>query len=212
MSLALWQSIAQLTPPDSSILDVGAFHGEYSIAARKVNQLCSVYAFEPNPTSLEVLRPTCRDVGVILVENAIADENKSFYFYCDEQISKLVSDRSGANVINITAYTLDTWSQANNNVPFLLKIDVEDAAGRILQGSQTVLTKHRPIVLCEVLTDQIGSTAMNALPPDYDLYYINEDSGLEPKTVVGRYDWRYKNWLFVPAEKRHLLRAEFFFN
>lgn len=45
--------------------------------------------------------------------------------------------------------------------------------------------------------------------PNYYYYYINENDGLESKTVVKRYDWRYKNWLFIPKEKKHLFQEHF---
>lgn len=55
-SLHLWQQIASRLNPDAAILDIGAFQGEYAIAARRANQLASIYAFEPNPRSLAVLQ------------------------------------------------------------------------------------------------------------------------------------------------------------
>jgi predicted RNA methylase len=55
-SLFIWRTLAAQVV-DGVILDIGAYHGEFSLAARAVNDQAALFAFEPNPNSLAVLRP-----------------------------------------------------------------------------------------------------------------------------------------------------------
>ncbi len=208
MSLRVWQSLAAGVPANAVVLDIGAFHGEFSVAARNVNESCEIFAFEPNPDSLEILRLCGQRELFEIVENAISDKNETVYFYCNQQISSIVRENSVESSIEVQARTLDSWVQDARRIPYLLKIDVEDAAAEVLRGAANLLAEHRPIILCEILNDRIGAAAKTALPNDYGFYYINENQGLELKTEVRRADWRYKNWLFIPREKTFLLNRK----
>jgi len=46
----------------------------------------------------------------------------------------------------------------------LIKIDGEDSAGEVLDGAKTLMKCHRPIVICEVLRDDVGAKVKKALP------------------------------------------------
>lgn len=208
MSLALWQLVAAQAAASSTILDVGAFHGEFAVLARKANKLCEIYAFEPNPESLKTLRPISISSQIVLVENAVSDKNETLYFNCNNQMSKIV-EQASANTIKVEAITLDSWSRTNEKHPYLIKIDVEDATAQVLRGSQSIIAESRPVIICEILNDEVGSEIMKILPPDYYFCHINENKGLELKTAIKRYDWRYKNWIFVPNEKKDLLQKRF---
>ena len=207
MSLRVWQSLAAAVPKNTVVLDIGAFHGEFAVAARNVNESCEIYAFEPNPDSLEVLRPVAQNKRFKIVETAVSDKNETVYFYCNRQISSIVRENSNENSIEVQARTLDCWMQATRRSPSLMKIDVEDAA-KVLRGASKLLAEHRPLIICEILNHQIGAAAKTVLPHDYSFYYINENKGLELKTEVRRADWRYKNWLFLPQEKTFLLNQK----
>jgi FkbM family methyltransferase len=208
MSLRIWRLLAAAVPKNTVVLDIGAFHGEFAVAARNVNESCEIYAFEPNPDSLEVLRPVAQNKRFKIVETAVSDKNETVHFYCNRQISSIVRENSSENSIEVQARTLDSWMQAMRRSPFLMKIDVEDAAAEVLRGASKLLAEHRPLIICEILNDQIGAAAKTVLPHDYSFYYINENKGLELKTEVRRADWRYKNWLFLPQEKTFLLNRK----
>jgi hypothetical protein len=55
-SLHLWKHLASSIPSGTVILDIGAFNGDYVLAARSVNPGVAIYAFEPNPASASVSR------------------------------------------------------------------------------------------------------------------------------------------------------------
>jgi len=210
MSLRVWQSLAARIPANTVVLDIGAFHGEFAVAARKANESCEIFAFEPNPSSLEILRRHGKSSSFEIVEKAVSNKNETVYFNCNRQISSIVHENSNERTIEVQAHTLDSWLEATRRIPFLIKIDVEDAAARVLSGAAKLLAEFRPIIICEILNDQIGAAAKKALPGDYCCYYINENKGLELKTDIRRADWRYKNWLFLSPEKAFLLNQKLF--
>lgn len=203
MSLRIWELLASQIAGDLSILDIGAFYGEFALAAQSVNKVSLIIAFEPNPESLKILRLNCDNDQISIVDKAISDENGELLFHCDSQISSITDVEhftSFKDMITVDGITLDSWTNANSKMPGLIKIDVEDAADKVLRGAKFVLKEHRPSMICEILSDQIGEAAMESLEGSYEYYLINENWGLEKKTTVKRYDWRYKNWLFIPTD------------
>jgi FkbM family methyltransferase len=203
-SLKLWRTLAALTPEGRSILDVGAYHGEFSVAARGENRSSPIYAFEPNPESLPVLRTESEKHNFVVIDKALSDKSSVLHFRCDSQRSSLSEENAGES-IEVEAVSLDDWVSEQRVSPFLIKIDVEDGAAAVLAGSTRIMNELQPLILCEILSDEIGSRAAEILPEFYSYYHVNENHGLESKTVIRRLDWRYKNWFFVPREQVDLI-------
>lgn len=205
MSINVWRSMAATAPATGVILDIGAYIGEFALAARAVNKASEIYAFEPNPDSLNLLKPVCKKNKIGVVDKAISNKNEKVLFQCNSRISAITKDASNGNTIQAQAITLDSWVKKNHKIPYLIKIDVEDASGKTLQGAKNTLNKHRPIIICEVLTNDVGEMIAEVLPASYSRYLINENNGLEAKKEIKRYDWRYTNWLFLTRDKKHLI-------
>lgn len=203
-SLALWKRFAEKIPTGTTILDVGAFHGEYSLAAKEVNDNATVVAFEPNPSSCFVLRQSCESKGVDISPLAVSEANGVVQFLCASEESRIIAHvqvaaEVPAGSVSVTAVSLDSWTSENGVRPSLMKIDVEGAEGGILRGGQRILRECQPVILCEVLSDAAASEVMSALPKSYKFWYVDENSGvakLEPH--ITRHCWRNKNWLLLP--------------
>ena len=88
-SLTWWTRLAARVAPSESILDVGAFHGEYALAARHANPTAAVYAFEPNPATWETLQSTCAGAGITTVTGVTAEDGR-LAFECRSAESRLV--------------------------------------------------------------------------------------------------------------------------
>jgi FkbM family methyltransferase len=205
-SMRLWMQIAAGVPAGAAILDIGAFEGEYALAARRVNPTAPVYAFEPNLYSVRRLRAQCEKHYVVVVEAAVADRNGQMPFLFRSAESRISEpsplSTTGEHTCLVTSVTLDSWAVANSVVPALIKIDAEGAEAAILRGAQRVLTESRPIVICELLTDSAGSETEKALPRDYRFYHIDENQGISEQTRLTRRLWRNKNWLLVPEARQ----------
>jgi FkbM family methyltransferase len=205
-SMRLWTRIAARSQAGETILDIGAFQGEYALAAKKANPLAQVYAFEPNPRSLSTLRHTCRDAGVEVVASALAERDGEIPFVCRGEESQLIRSSSSVaeseEVVLVPAVTLDGWVESHFVVPVLIKIDVEGAEAGILRSAVRLLRDHQPVILCEVLSDEAGREVMAALPEHYRFFHIDENHGTSEERHITRRRWRNKNWLLVPTAKQ----------
>jgi FkbM family methyltransferase len=206
MSITIWKDLAKLAGAESAVLDIGAYRGEFSVAARAVNPTTRIFAFEPNPASLVELKSIAELHGVKVVTKAVSDLSGTSSFQCDEQRSSLSSASSG-DIVEVQTVSLDDWVKTERANPFLIKVDVEDAAAKVINGAYSTLRTSRPIILCEVLSEKVGSAIENQLPNEYCAFLINENRGLERKTRITRYDWRFKNWLFIPDNLVDLVSA-----
>ncbi len=203
-SMRLWIRIAANVPPGRVILDIGAFHGDYALAAKDANPQIAVYAFEPNPITFEVLNMACENRGILVEKFAFANKNGAVSFLCSSAQSRILVESSiqQGKIIRVPAVSLDWWIMENAVVPALIKIDVEGAEASILRGARRLLGEHKPIILCEVLSDAAGSDVMSALPSNYRYYRIDENTGLIEQTRITREKWRNKNWLLIPEGKQ----------
>lgn len=195
-SLELWREYARQVPRDRGILDVGAFHGIYALAAREENLVAPIYAFEPNPTSLERLTEACRGQRIQVEPVAVAETSGTVSFLTDDSRSQM--SESGSSYV--PSISLDEWRAERQVDPSLIKIDTEGAEVEIFRGAAKLLKECQPVILCEVLTDEAGEAVMEVLPKTYSYFKINENRGPEERDRITRDEWRNKNWLLVPSE------------
>jgi FkbM family methyltransferase len=186
---------------------VGAFVGEYALAARSVNSAAPIYAFEPNPMTVPTLRQNCEGKGIHVLQLAVAELDGSVQFHCAGAQSGVLKvnapEHAAHDVVSVQAVTLDEWANKNQVCPSLIKIDVEGAEAKILRSAQKVLIECSPAILCEVLTDEAGQGVMEVLPANYLYYYIEENGGYEVRPIITRHKWRNHNWLLVPRKRQN---------
>lgn len=192
-SLVIWKQLARDVPPDRAILDIGAFHGEYALAAREANPDVAICAFEPNPASREVLTRAVEGRRIEIQGAAVAEQRGIVSFRCKGAKSMIATD---GNVI-VPTVSLDEWVDRTSWRPTLIKIDTEGGEAAILRGGRATISRCKPTILCEVLSDSAGEAVMAELP-DYTYLRIDEDRGTEERARITRADWRHKNWLLVP--------------
>jgi FkbM family methyltransferase len=210
-SLRWWRRIAAHVAREAAILDIGAYHGEYARAAREVNAEAAVYAFEPNPAALQLLRPACEQQSIQVVEAAIFATDGQALFVDRSEGSHVLyhdtpSDASG-RVFSVPTVTLDSWVSGHGLNVALIKIDVEGAEADILRHACEMLRRHHPVILCEILSDEAGDEVQAILPTWYRLYHIDENRGIREASRLTRRRWRNKNWLLIPEEQREKVLA-----
>jgi FkbM family methyltransferase len=213
-SEAWWTRIAARVPVGAAILDIGAYRGQYALAARQANAAVEIHGFEANPKALQVLRPLCDAHRIHVVEAVAWNENGRVRFSDECESSHILagsssdtSDRT-ANELTVDALTLDSWVTAHGLAPALIKIDAEGAEAAILSGATRTLARFRPVILCEVLSDSAGKAVKALLPEGYRFYHINENGGIHREAEITRVLWRNKNWLFVPVEDERIIVDE----
>ncbi len=152
--------------PGATFIDVGANVGWYTLVAC-VNKASKVYAFEPNPRMVELLRKT-------ITVNGLGQRVVLSYAACGatRELRRLVLDPEEAGGAHVSAYSLayiDGGIVAAGDVvvvrlddvvlggltaaasvlgPIVMKIDVEGFEPEVIAGA-TELLKLRPFIFLE---------------------------------------------------------------
>ena len=148
--LLFMQKDLGITP--QTILDVGAAIGEYSKAARYVFPKATIYAFEPIPSSFQILRRMSdEDKKMVVFNCALSDEKKVTAFYMNEfsfsssllkmtnKHKQLFPKTKKESIIEVKEERMDTIKEIVLQKPVLLKIDVQGAELKVLSGAGNML-------------------------------------------------------------------------
>lgn len=201
-SEALWGVLVDSLAPGATVLDVGAYHGSYSQVVLDRRTDLKVVAFEPNPKEYAVMTTALGATDVVLSPKAVAAESGTARFSLAGEASHLdVNGDSEHDSVEVEVTALDDMIDDDAEVG-LVKIDVEGHEPGVLVGGRAMFERCRPVILCEVLTDDAGRKVLAELPTDYTCLRIVENGGLEEASVPDRRAWRDKNWLLVPGERR----------
>jgi FkbM family methyltransferase len=141
-------------------IDVGANVGIYSAYFRRQAPRAWIYAFEPNPEAMQLLRHATRNLDrVVCLEVALGDEERVAAFVVPRDafgnhitgLGHVARNHAGAD-FEVPMRTLDSVvAQGIVTVaaPVLLKIDVEGSEYGVLRGAAGILKRFNPIVYFE---------------------------------------------------------------
>ena len=158
-----------------SIVEIGANQGYYtSLFQKLVGKNGTIHAFEPLPTTFELLEGSVRfDLPNIHLYNlGTFDTKGEFKFHlpkndhgqatmsphdCNSWKSREI-DEVSCSVIKLDEFTpISSLSKID-----FLKIDVEGAELPSLQGAESILRKHKPLLFVEVCKAWMKSFGYNA--------------------------------------------------
>lgn len=157
--------------PGSTVVDVGANVGMYTLhGAAAVGLEGAVHAFEPTPDIADLLTDNVqlngfRESGVVTVHrSAVADEpgEAALAVYADNNgHNTLYPKAEGDHTVAVAVTTLDeALDGARVDV---VKIDVEGAELRVLQGMSRVLAASPAVtVFCELAAEHLVRTGSSA--------------------------------------------------
>ncbi|WFC63186.1 FkbM family methyltransferase [Pseudomonas sp. REST10] len=142
-------------------LDIGANLGWYSLALGRHCPTSRIYAFEPIPSTVEMLEKNIRlnrlgNIEVIRMGLFSQEDELNFLFAPDvsgaTSLKLAGQSRGRASIQNVVCRTttLDAFCASRDIVPALLKIDVEGAELMVVQGGEKIL-ETTPIILMELL-------------------------------------------------------------
>ncbi len=155
--------IKKFCAPGSTVIDVGANIGEWSLPmAKEVGPTGRPMAFEPIPFLCDALNKSFRvnSLGHAQAHD-VALSNKTgvaefFMYYSSERVldsggSGLEKQNQNAQTVQVHTMTLDDFLAVRcvNQVGFI-KIDVEGHEYAVLEGAQQTLARHRPVLVVEV--------------------------------------------------------------
>jgi FkbM family methyltransferase len=137
----VWSRFMSSLKKGDTIVDVGAHIGFYTVAAAKrIAPDGRVYAFEPNPDTVEILRDQLRlnaVSNVTIVDAAATSREGSIAFQTTLGPMSTIAKADDEGVTTVRAVTLDGQFPAQRID--ILKIDVEGFEEDVLRGSARLL-------------------------------------------------------------------------
>ncbi len=151
--------ISTFLVPDTTVIDVGANVGAYSIPLAKAFPSIEVHAFEPHPEAVKRFKRNLsmnRLENVYLYESGVgaASETRPFYGFDvkDMGLSTFMQPNVDAGIYNtftINVKALDDLYSGQGRKVSLLKIDVEGYERQVLKGARQLIMRDRPFIVLE---------------------------------------------------------------
>jgi len=190
--------------PGMVFIDAGAHEGLYTLlASRLVGATGRVYACEPSCREFERLQQNLtlnKIMNVVALRVALAD------YEGEGQLTIADSEHSGQNTLGRFAYQVSTLREERVSVRRLddlaaekrltrvdlMKLDVEGAEGRLIDGGRKVISDLRPVVLFELADSSLSAQQGSARELrrlfrslSYSIYSFDPETGWPVKERDG---------------------------
>ena len=148
-------ALAHYLKADDVFYDIGANIGFFAVlAARLVGSSGRVYAFEPNPACSSQVRRNADLNGfshVEVVEAAVSSTSGHARLRLGgTNLSSAIAGESEPG-IDVALISVDDFMRDKSpRPPALVMIDVEGAEIEVLRGMRETISRHRPVIMCEV--------------------------------------------------------------
>jgi len=201
-----------LLPKNATVADVGSNIGYYTLWLSQAVAAGNVYAFEPNPDTLAVLRSNLElnAVGnVEVVDSACGDRSDSvdFFIGSNHHCSSLhAAWAGGERKITAKMTSLDDFFApgSDREAPRFIKIDIEGGGTFALPGCHRIFSEDRPFVLIESHTPDEDKAISDVLCNlKYCGYRLSDRAWVtKPDAIFPDKDGVRGTLLLVPAEFR----------
>jgi len=144
----------------SVLIDVGAYHGDFSKYFLERGLFSGAVLFEPNPRNADIVEEFARTLPNITVERlAVGSASGSVSFFCDDQAATgsvlpyAYAPNGELNQYSVSMSTLDSYLEGKGmeHEIGLLKIDTQGHDLEVLKGAERTLAASEPIVVMEML-------------------------------------------------------------
>jgi len=135
-----------------SILDIGAFRGDWSRLARRIYPQAAIYMLDANPELAQPLDAAVRELGRAEMHIALlgAQPADSRQFYLIRSGSSVLPENTSMprSVVHLPMTTLDCMlAQYSVMQPCLLKVDVQGFELEVLRGAEKLLPNVEVVIL-----------------------------------------------------------------
>lgn len=182
------ETIKKIVSEGDTVIDIGANIGFYTlILAQIVGEKGRVYAVEPHPISVSLLRKNIEAnnyMNVTIIEKAFSNEIKEGILYLNNQLSASSLgelDETYNKSIQIGIDTLDNFFE-DIKINFI-KIDVEGFEGNVIEGGKEIIENNDLKIITEINPPALESSGYgqeNYLKllkqMGFNLNYIDEDN------------------------------------
>lgn len=127
-------------------VDAGAFDGKTIL---DFNQWCNgkyskIYAFEPQIEALEKCQCNCAGLqNISYLHKGLWDSEQTVHFVCEGTESRIVENRNDSSFsVNVTS--LDINVLGGGIIPTFIKMDIEGAELKALEGAAECISKYSP--------------------------------------------------------------------
>ncbi len=174
--------------------DIGAHVGYFSLLASILTgKNGKVVAFEATPRTYDILVKNLADKKNTTTHHyAVSDTDETVelieYPVGDSENNTIVATGSTGfkrgKSIQVPGIRLDTYAEKDHDKPDFIKIDVEGAELRVLQGMEQLLSHHKPVILMECWNINAPNSMHDAAVKflarkGYDSYIIERYGELE---------------------------------
>ena len=206
-----YQRLARKGYKPASIIDVGAYEGNWTRLARSVFPGTPAMMVEAQPAKLPILQTVVSELPQVRLESAVLSgtRGEEITFFAMETGSSMMPERSNVDREQLTlkTETLDHLAQDIKG-PIFLKIDVQGAELKVLSGGEETLKR------CDLVQLEIAVLHYNEGAPTFlEVIQYMDDHGFVPYDLSGSsrpngVDLVQVDWLFVRRDSE--LRTEFF--
>lgn len=193
--------------PPVTLLDVGAFRGDFSRALLASGRCQSAHLFEPNPSNLESLRNTWSgDARVSIHPVAIGSRVHPARFHAtsDTATGSILEYAQADGVVSqfeVEMTTLDEWWRQNQRPSVgILKIDTQGNDCDVLNGAATLIEQMRPVIVAEMIF--IPLYRKQAVPLDFFAWGAESGyhfAGLFNEHFTPEGDLAFADAVFLPS-------------
>lgn len=161
---------SNLIKEDGIILDIGANIGLMAVTLARKFPNSRVYAFEPIGCNLETLKKTTRYFGlenISIFGTALGNRNGTIDMVLPEigaskmqglchVIDESIPKTSQGQTFTIPVKQLDEIEEIQKADKRIvgMKIDVEHFEWAVLEGARDMLSKHKPVIYCELAANE----------------------------------------------------------
>jgi FkbM family methyltransferase len=203
----LTRFLIQTLQPGNNVLDIGAHYGFFSLVCSElIGSDGRLLAVEPATSSVTILKKNCAPFdNITVIPKAIAEKTTELFFH---EFPNLYSEYNAIDAdqfkneewyrefepvkTRVEATSVNDLTKELNFIPQLIKIDVEGAELKVIQGGYDFFALHNPTLAMEYLSESRGNVqhreAVNLLKElQYKTYIIDQQGLLKPIDDIEHY-------------------------
>jgi len=153
-----------LVPARRRLLDVGAFHGLFSLVFAAIDRTKEAVAVDPSPVAFAKLLYNIhrnRSENITALECALSSECGVLEMHYELEHAVAGRRGTGADRLRVPSDTGDSLCDKHSFAPDVIKIDVEGHELRVIQGLRETIRRNRPLIFLEVHPGMICSNPTN---------------------------------------------------